>query len=144
MTIMGEGALRYNFNLLPKVLAEFPIYSSSHSNLSHLYLNITVLFFVMLPLSFSTTMGLMMVLLPLKWIWMPTLPQMFLKLAKTLSIRYHHMDVAVVNLVGVGVVLVSVSGMCITELVVAFGLKSAEGPCVILASKAPLMSSSSL
>ena len=44
MVINGEGALRCFFSLFPKVLADIPIYSSSHYNLSHLYLYIIPIF----------------------------------------------------------------------------------------------------
>ena len=43
---MGEGAFRCSLNLSPNVLAVSPIYSWSHSNLSHLYLYIIPLFLV--------------------------------------------------------------------------------------------------
>ena len=36
MALMMEGALSYSFNLSPKVLGDSPMYSSSHSYLSHL------------------------------------------------------------------------------------------------------------
>ena len=35
---IGEGAFRCSLNLSPNVLAVSPMYSSSHSNMSHLYL----------------------------------------------------------------------------------------------------------
>ena len=38
MVIYWEGALRCSLNLSPNVLDDSPIYSSSHSTLSHLYL----------------------------------------------------------------------------------------------------------
>ena len=41
---IGEGAFRCSLNLSPNVLAVSPIYSWSHSNLSHLYLYNTTLF----------------------------------------------------------------------------------------------------
>ena len=56
-----------------KVLADSPIYSS------HFYLYITPLFCVMLSLSLGATIRFLMVLAPLTWTWMPTLPQMLLK-----------------------------------------------------------------
>ena len=43
---MEDGALRCSFNLSSKFLADSPIYSSSQSTLSHLYLYMTPLFFV--------------------------------------------------------------------------------------------------
>ena len=66
----------------PKVLVDSPMYSSSHSNLSHLYLYINPLFSVMdVILVLGSTRKLLMVLHPLKWNWTPILLQMFLKLS---------------------------------------------------------------
>ena len=42
--MMGDGALICSLNLSPKVLPDFPMYSSSQSTLPHLYLYITPLF----------------------------------------------------------------------------------------------------
>ena len=42
---MGEGALRCSLNLSSKVLADSPMYSSSHSVLPHLYQYMMLLFF---------------------------------------------------------------------------------------------------
>ena len=44
VVIGGEGALRCSLNLSPNVLEDSPMYSSSHSTLSHLYLCMTPLF----------------------------------------------------------------------------------------------------
>ena len=43
-SFIGEGALRCSLNLSSKFLADSPIYSSSQSTLSHLYLYMTPLF----------------------------------------------------------------------------------------------------
>ena len=43
---MRDGALRCSFNLSSKFLADSPMYSSSQSTLSHLYLYMTPLFWV--------------------------------------------------------------------------------------------------
>ena len=51
MIIGGEGALKCSFGLSLKVLADCPIYSSSHSSLSHLYLYFNLLSFVLFSLS---------------------------------------------------------------------------------------------
>ena len=40
---MGKGAMRCSLSLSPKILEDSPMHSSSHSNLSHLYLQITPL-----------------------------------------------------------------------------------------------------
>ena len=42
---IGEGVLRYSLNLSSKFLADSPIYSSSQSTLSHLYLCMCYLWF---------------------------------------------------------------------------------------------------
>ena len=68
-------------NLFPNVLTVSPMYSSSHSNLSHLNLYIMPLIFVMWPLSFGATNSSFMVFPLLKCTWMPYLLQMFLKLS---------------------------------------------------------------
>ena len=44
---MGDGALRCSFNLSSKFLADSPIYSSWQSTLSHLYLYMTPLFYLL-------------------------------------------------------------------------------------------------
>ena len=38
VVMYGGGVFKCSLNLSPKVLADSPMYSSSHSNLSHLYL----------------------------------------------------------------------------------------------------------
>ena len=60
MVIDGEGALRCSFNLSPKVLADSPMYSSSLSNLLHLYLYITLLFWVILSLALGAIRRLLL------------------------------------------------------------------------------------
>ena len=72
MVINGGRCTKIFFYLSPKVLAYSLIYSSSHSNLLHLYLYITPLFCVILSLSLVTTRRLLMVLSPITWAWMPT------------------------------------------------------------------------
>ena len=66
---MGEDTLRCSFNLSPKVIADSPMYFSTHSSLSYLYLYITLLFWMMFSLSLGATRRLLMVLPPLKWTW---------------------------------------------------------------------------
>ena len=58
--------------------------------------------------------------------------------AKSLGISYHHMDVAmgVLVVVHVDVALPGTAlGLCISVLVIAFGLKYTEGPWGILAPR---------
>ena len=55
---IGEGPLRCSLNLSSKFLADSPIYSSSHSTLSHLYLYMTPLFLKIGSLSFGARGGL--------------------------------------------------------------------------------------
>ena len=50
-SMMGDGALMYSLYLLQNVLPDSPMYSSSQSNLPHLYLYITPLFLSMVSLS---------------------------------------------------------------------------------------------
>ena len=52
---IGEGAFWCSLNLSQNVLEDSPIYSSSHSTLSHLYLYMTPLFFWMGSWSFEVT-----------------------------------------------------------------------------------------
>ena len=63
---MGEGSLRCSLILSSKVLADSPMYSSSHSTLLHLYLKIIPLFCVMMSLSLEATRKFMMMLSPLR------------------------------------------------------------------------------
>ena len=62
---IGEGALRCSLNLSPKVLEDSPMYSSSHSTLSHWYLLVTPLFFWMAPWSFGAIRRFLIVFPPL-------------------------------------------------------------------------------
>ena len=78
---IGEGCFKCSLNLSPKVLADSPIYSSSHSTLSHLYLYMIPLFWVMRSLSFGAIRRSLMVLPPLKKTWMPYFLQVFLTLS---------------------------------------------------------------
>ena len=66
MVIYGVRCPEMFFKLSPKVLAGSPMYSSAHSNLSHLYLYITPLFCLMFSMSLGATRTLLMVLTPLK------------------------------------------------------------------------------
>ena len=83
---IGEGAFRCSLNLSPNVLAVSPIYSSSHSNLSHLNLYIMPLFFVVWSLSFGATSSSFKVLPLFKWTWMPYLLQMFFMISLSPSL----------------------------------------------------------
>ena len=83
---IGEGAFRCSLNLSPNVLAVSPIYSWSHSNLSHLYLYIIPLFLVIWSWSLGATSSSFIVLPLLKWTWMPYLLQMFLKVSLSPSL----------------------------------------------------------
>ena len=80
MVMNADGAQRCSLSFSLKVLEEYPMYSS-HSNLWHLYLYFTQLFCMILSLSLGDTRRLLMVLPPLKWTWIPILPQMILKLS---------------------------------------------------------------
>ena len=77
VVIDGEGAFRCSFNLSPNVLAVSPIYSPSHSNLSHLNLYIMPLLLVMWSLSFGATSSSFRVLPLLRWACMPYFLPMF-------------------------------------------------------------------
>ena len=59
--VINEDAIRYSFNLSSKVHADSPVYSSSYSNLLHVYLHITSLFCVILSLCLDVTWRLLMV-----------------------------------------------------------------------------------
>ena len=75
---IGEGAFRCSLNLSPNVLADSPMYSSSHSTLSHLYLYMMPLFLVIWSLSLGATRRSLMVLPPLKYNCMPCFLYIFL------------------------------------------------------------------
>ena len=108
---------------------------SSHSNLLYLFLYIMSPFLVWCFLCPQGVLGdFWRYWPPWKWTWMPTLPQMFLKLAKSLGIRCHHMDVTVV-VVGFDIVTETVLGLCVTIFVVAFCLRSVESSFGILPLK---------
>ena len=78
---IGDGAFRCSLYLSSKVLADFPIYSSSQSILSHLNQYIILLFLLMLSLSLGDTSTFLMVFPSLKYTCIPYFFQMFLKLS---------------------------------------------------------------
>ena len=80
-SMMGDGTLICSLNLSPKVLPDSPMYSSSQSNLPHLYLYITPLFLSMVSLSLGCTSRSLMVLPSLKYTSTPCLLQMFLEVS---------------------------------------------------------------
>ena len=140
---MGEGALSYSFNLSPKVLADSPVYSSSHSSISHLYLYIATYFWVMFSLSVGAIRRHVMVLPSLKWTYIPTLLQMFLTFTEILGIRNHQVDVIDVVIAGIispGPEL----GLCVTVFEAVPTLQSIDHPVGYLyLDKAFLICSSS-
>ena len=76
---MGDGALRCSFNLSSKFLADSPIYSSSQSTLSHLYLYMTPLFYwLVASLSFGGMRWSLMVWPPFRCTSIPYCLQIFL------------------------------------------------------------------
>ena len=77
---IGEGSFRCSLNLSPKVLEVSPMYSSSQVRSPHWNQYMVPLLLTMGSLSLGETSRLLMVLLPLKWICMPYLPQSFLML----------------------------------------------------------------
>ena len=76
-----EGAFWCSLNLSPNVLEDSPIYSSSHSTLSHLYLHMTPLFFWIGSWSFGAILRFLMVVPPLKQTCTPCLLQTFFRLS---------------------------------------------------------------
>ena len=74
---MGIGVLRCSLNLSAKFLADSPMYSSSHSTLLHLYLYMTLLFFMMVSL--GTIRRFLMVSSPFRCTCIPHLLHVLLK-----------------------------------------------------------------
>ena len=75
---MGDGALRCSLNLFSKSLADSPIYSSSQSTLSHLYLYMTPLFLKSGSLSSGAMRRSLMVWPPLRGTSIPYFLQILL------------------------------------------------------------------
>ena len=75
---IGDGAFRCSLYHSSKVLADSPMYSSSHSVLPHLYQYMMLVCFVMASLSFGNINRFFKVFPPLKYTWTPYLLQMFL------------------------------------------------------------------
>ena len=73
---IGDGAFKCSFYISSKVLADFPMYSSSHSVLPHLYQYIMLLCFLISSLSFGNISKLFKVFPPLKYAWTSYLLQM--------------------------------------------------------------------
>ena len=75
---IGDGVLRCSLYLSSKFLADSPIYSSSQSTLSHLYLYMTPLFLRSGSLSLGAIRRSLMVWPPLRCTSIPYFLQMFL------------------------------------------------------------------
>ena len=75
---IGDGTFKCSLYLSSKVLADSPIYSSSHFVLSHLNQYIMLFCLVIDSLSFGNINRFFKVFPPLKYTWTPYLPQMFL------------------------------------------------------------------
>ena len=92
---MGEGAFSCSLYLSPKVLEVSPIYSSSKPRLPHWYQYMAPLWLTIGSLSLGENRSFLMVLSPLKWVWMPYLPQIFLILSqKTLCVGYDNLTLS--------------------------------------------------
>ena len=78
---IGEDSLRCSLYHSPRVLEVSPMYSSSHMSSPHWYQQIGPLFLSKGSLSLGLTSMFLMVLLPLKWVWILYLLQMFLMLS---------------------------------------------------------------
>ena len=81
VVIYWEGTFWCSLNLSANVLADSPIYTSSHSTLSHLYLYMTPLFLRIGSLSFGAMRRFLMVSPPLKCTCMPYFLHDLLKLS---------------------------------------------------------------
>ena len=79
---MAEGVFRCSLYLSPKILEVSPMYSSSQPRSPHWYQYMAPLWLTMGSLSLGETRRFLMVLPPLKWVWMPYLPQIFLMLSQ--------------------------------------------------------------
>ena len=78
----GRGVLQVLLYLSPKVLGLSPMYSSSQERSPHWNQYMTPLLLTMGSLSLGETSRFLIVLLPLKWVWMPYLPQIFLMVSQ--------------------------------------------------------------
>ena len=117
---MGEGAFKCSLNLSPNVLVDFNMYSSLQSHLLHLQQYIIPIFCCNWSLSFSDTRMFLSVLLPLKYVWKPYLPQMFLILSHRPCIYVD--QCTLLDLFDGPVVVGSVAGV-VVRLVLLEGLK---------------------
>ena len=79
---MAEGGFRCSLYLSPKVLEVSTIYSSSQPRSPHWYQYLASLWLTIGSLSLGETRRFLMVLPPLKWVWMPYLPRIFLILSQ--------------------------------------------------------------
>ena len=75
---IGDGAFKCSLYLPSKVLADSPMYSSSHSVLPQLNQYIMMLYFVIASLSFGYINRFFKGFTPLKCTWTPYFPQIFL------------------------------------------------------------------
>ena len=75
---IGEGSFRCSLNLSPKVLEISPMFSSSQERSPHWNQYVTLLLLAMGSLSLGETSRFLMMLLPLKWVCIPYLPQILL------------------------------------------------------------------
>ena len=83
---MCEGAFRCSLYLSQKALADFPVYSSSHSILLYLYHYTTLHFCWMVSFSFGVTSMFCWVLPLLKCVCMPYCLCIFLILSQSLGV----------------------------------------------------------
>ena len=95
----GEESFRCSLNLSPKVLEIYPMYSSSQVRSPHWNQYMAPLLLAVGSLSLGETSRLIMMLLPLKWVCMPYVPQIFLMLLQRPCIRYDCMTLALTSLV---------------------------------------------
>ena len=79
---MGEGSSRCSWNLSPKVLEVSPMYSSLQVRSPHWNQCMAPLLLTIGSLSLGETSRCLMMLLPLKCVYIPYLPQIFLMLSQ--------------------------------------------------------------
>ena len=89
---MGEASFRCSLNLSPKFLEVSPMYSLAQVRSLHWNQYMAQILLTKGFLSYGEASRFLMVLLSLKWVCMPYLPQIFLILSETLCVRYNNMS----------------------------------------------------
>ena len=125
------GILQVLFISFTKSPGGFPMYSSSQLKSPHWYQYMAPLWLTIGSLSLGETRRFLMVLPPLKPVWMPYLPQIFLMLSQRLCVGYDNVTISfdvIGDSLGTYGTLVINPNNCLTGRLVKSFLHSVQSP----------------